>query len=113
MTILEVPTDRGETALYCFSEMLTTRQAAQACAMAMSVFGQIDSIRGHNLDLDALKASQVEHFEWFASRVNALDGDEVFGDNELICLTGAQAAEGLRRLKALARLSKAPAERPS
>jgi hypothetical protein len=77
------------------------------------VAGNIAGICGHNLNVDTMKASQVEHFEWFASRVAALDGGDVFGDEELICLTGAQAAEGLRRLRELARLSGAPAELPS
>jgi hypothetical protein len=113
MTILELSTDRGEVALCCFTGMLTMYQAAQACSLLRGIAGNAMGIRGHNMDVDAMSASQVEHFEWFASRVAALDGGEVFGDEELICLTGAQAAEGLRRLGELARLSKEPAVLPS
>jgi hypothetical protein len=113
MTILEVRAANGEVALYCFTEMLSMDWAREAAALIMGEFANMRGIHGHNLNVDAMAASQVEHFEWFASRVGALDGDEVFGDEELVCLTGAQAAEGLRRLSELYRLSRAPAGPPS
>jgi hypothetical protein len=112
MTIL-VPVFRsGVLVLYCFTEMLSLEQAVKACELCERELGAV-GVQGHNLKLDAMSASQVEHFEWFASRAEALNGGDVWGDKELICLTGAQAAEGLRRLKELDRLAQAPASLPS
>jgi hypothetical protein len=112
MTIL-VPVFRsGVLVLYCFPEMLSLEQAIEACRFCERELGAI-CVHGHNLELDAMSAPQVEHFEWFASRVEALNGGDVWGDKELFCLTGAQAAEGLRRLKELDRLARAPASLPS
>jgi hypothetical protein len=115
MTILEPHLRCGKEVLYCFPEILSFPEVYEACAICLK---ELDAlwISGHNVSLDTMRAPQVEHFEWFASRFDVSDDGvsvAVFDGAEVVYLTGAQAAEGLRRLKELDRLARAPASPPS